>query len=207
MNRSIAVELRRKRPDITGGRPLHVGDLGNGASIGTGIAMALKAPAHAERLHLRNCFHLVDTTVTGDAAYSCRHVNAVGEIGIVGKLVNPNPPHRPAAGEALTNGGQFLAVLLRRRMAVHAGLRGRNVRDGGNLHRGVTVPAVEAKLADVEFMAVRNRLNRTVAHVRVPRGKVVPNERDRQCRNEDARNGRDDREVVPPTGEYLSQCD
>jgi len=207
MDGSFAIELRRKCPDIPGRRPLHVGDLGDGASVGTWVAMAVEAPAHTEGLHLGDDFHLVDTAVAGDTADSSRHVNAVGEIGVVGELVNPNPVHRPAAGKALPNRGELLTVFLRGRVAVHARLGRRNVRDGGNFDRSVTVPAIKTKLADVEFVAVGNRLNRTVPHVRVPRRKVVPDARDRQCRNEDARNGRHDREVVPPTGEYLSQCD
>ena len=90
-------------------------------------------------------------------------------------------------------------------MAIHAGLGGRNVRDVRNLDRGVTVSAIETKLADVEPVAVRNRLNGTVAHVCVPRGKVVPDARDRERRTEDAREGGPDRELVPPGGEDLGQ--
>ena len=88
-------------------------------------------------------------------------------------------------------------------MAVHARLRGRNVRDGRNLDRGVTVAAIETKLADVELVAVRDGLNGTVAHVRVPRGKVVPDARDREHRTEAARDGGHDRELVPPRGKDL----
>ena len=90
-------------------------------------------------------------------------------------------------------------------MAVHAGLRGRNVRDGRNLDRGVTVSAIETKLADVELVAVRDGLNGTVAHVCVPRGKVVPDARDREHRTEAARDGGHDRELVPPGREDLGQ--
>jgi hypothetical protein len=74
-------------------------------------------------------------------------------------------------------------------MAVHAGLGRWNVRDGRGLDRGVTVPAIEAELADVEPVAVWNRLNWLVAHVRIPRRKVVPNAGHRDARNEDACEG------------------
>src|SRR5688572_15062009 len=90
-------------------------------------------------------------------------------------------------------------------MAVHAGLGGRNVRDGGNLDRGVTVAAVETKLADVELVTVRDGLNGAVAHVRVLRGKEVPDARDRESRTETAHDGRHDRESVPPRGKNLGQ--
>ena len=68
-----------------------------GRLYGTGVAVAVEAPAHAERRHLGDRFHLVDAAVAGDAADACRHVRAVGEIGVVGKLVDANPAHRPAA--------------------------------------------------------------------------------------------------------------
>jgi len=88
-------------------------------------------------------------------------------------------------------------------MAVHAGLGRRNVRDGGNLDRGVAIPAIETELADVELMAIRDGLSRTVAHVRVPRRKEVPDARDGDRRDEDAHDGDDDRELVPPCGKNL----
>ena len=169
--------------DVPGRRPLHVGDLRDGASVGTGVAVAVEAPAHAEGRHLGDGFHLVDAAVAGDAADSCRHVRVVGEIGVVGKLVDANPAHRPAALGAFPNRCEQRAVPLHGLMAVHAGLRGRNVRDGRNLDRGVTVSAIETKLADVELVAVRDGLNGTVAHVCVPRGKEVPDARDREHRS------------------------
>jgi hypothetical protein len=81
-------------------------------------------------------------------------------------------------------------------MAVHAGARGWNVRDGRAFDRGVTVAAIETELADVELMAVRDGLNGTVAHVCVPRGKEVPDARDCERRTEAARDGGHDRELV-----------
>ena len=84
-------------------------------------------------------------------------------------------------------------------------LGGRNVRDGRDLDRGVTVAAIETELADVELMAVWDGLNGLVAHVRVPRGKVVPDARDHEDRTEAARDGGHDRELVPPRGEDLGQ--
>ena len=122
----------------------------DGASVGTGVAVAVEAPAHAEGRHLGDRLHLVDAAVAGDAADSCGHVRVMGEVGVVGKLVHANPVHRPAALGAFPNRCELLAVPLHGLMAVHAGLRGRNVRDGRSLDRGVTVSAIETKLADVE---------------------------------------------------------
>src|SRR5207302_7247604 len=66
IDRPFAVEPRREPPDVPGRRPLHVGDLRDGASIETGVAVAVEAPAHAEGLHLGDRFHLVDSAVAGD---------------------------------------------------------------------------------------------------------------------------------------------
>src|SRR5688572_8808777 len=90
-------------------------------------------------------------------------------------------------------------------MAVHAGPRRREVHDGRRLNRGVTVPAIETKLADVELMAVRDRLNGTVADVGVPRRKVVPDARGGECRTENDHDSRHDRKFVPPRGKNLGQ--
>jgi hypothetical protein len=73
------------------------------------------------------------------------------------------------------------------------------------LDRGVAVAAVEAELADVELVAVRNGLDRTVADVGVPRREVVPDARRRDHGAEAAREGGHDRKLVPPGGEYLRQ--
>src|SRR5688572_30618295 len=140
-----------------------------------------------------------------DAADSCRDVGAVVEVGVIGKLVHANPAHRPAARGTFANRCELRAVPHHELMAIHAGLRGRNVRDGRNFDRGVTIPAVEAELTNVEAVAVLDRLVGTVAHVCVPRGKVVPDARDRERRNDDAHEGGHDRELIPPRGEDLGQ--
>ena len=56
-----------------------------------GLAVAIQAPGHAERFDLSDDVHLVDLTVTGDAADSPRHVSAVIEAGVVGEIVDPLP--------------------------------------------------------------------------------------------------------------------
>ena len=69
----------------------------------------------------------------------------------------------------------------------------------------MTVAAIETELADVEPVAVRDGLNGTVAHVCVPRGKEVPDARDREHRTKAARDGGRDRKLVPPGGKDLGQ--
>ena len=167
--------------------------------------MAVETPTHAERRHQRDRFHFVDAAVAGDATHARRQVRAMVEIGVVGKVVDANPAHRPACGSALSNGCKLFAVSLHELMTVHAGLGRGDVRDRGKLDRGVTVPAIETKLADMELVAVGNGLHGTVADVDVPRGKVVPDASGHECRTENARDGGYDRKFVPPGWEDLSQ--
>ena len=176
-----------------------------GRLLGPGLRWQSRHQLMLRGIMLRDRFHLVDSTVTGHTANAGRHVHVVGEIREVRKLVDANPVHRPAAGVAVANRCEFLAVLLHERMAVDAGARRRNVRHGGRLDRGVAVSAIETKLADVELVAVGYGLNGTVAHVGVPRGKGVPDARDRERRTDAACNGGQNRELVPPRRKNLSQ--
>ena len=68
-----------------------------GRLLGPGLRWQSRHQLMLSGRHLRDRFHLVDAAVAGDAADSRRHVRAVGEIGVVGKLVDANPAHRPAA--------------------------------------------------------------------------------------------------------------
>jgi hypothetical protein len=57
----------------------------------------------------------------------------------------------------------------------------------------------------VELVAVGDGLSGLVSHVRVPRREEVPNPRDRERRHDDARDGGDERDLIPPRGEDLGQ--
>lgn len=92
-----------------------------------GIAMALKAECHAERLVMGDHFHFVDLAVTLDAANPSVYVGSVVEVGVIRRLVNPNPRHRITAGIAFTNRSQQRTVGLDLVVAIHAGLRSRDV--------------------------------------------------------------------------------
>jgi hypothetical protein len=69
----------------------------------------------------------------------------------------------------------------------------------------VAIAAVEAELADVEFVAIWNGLNGTIANVRVPRREEVPDARDGENRGQAACDGAEEREFVPPRGKNLGQ--
>src|SRR5688572_30188715 len=124
--------------------------------MGSGVAVTVDAPTHAEGRHLGDRVHLVDAAVARNAADPRSYVRAVMEVGVLRKVVNTNPAHRPAALDTLPNRCQQLAVPHHGLMAVQAGARGRKVRNGRNLNRRVTVSAIETKLADVKPVAVRD---------------------------------------------------
>src|SRR2546425_301459 len=65
---------------IIGSLPIHVENLILGAENRLGIAMALQAPLHQQRIGLKHQRHLVDLTVARRAAYALIDMNAVIEI-------------------------------------------------------------------------------------------------------------------------------
>lgn len=74
--------------------------------------------------------------------------------------MNANPAHRPAARRAFPNRCEHFAVPFHELMAVHAGLCGRNVRDGRNLNRGVTGPGNRDRARRREVCDYRGRAAR-----------------------------------------------
>ena len=66
---------------LIGGRlPTHVGDLIVGPQIFLRIAMAIQTPAHGQLFGLKHEGHLIDLPMTGRAADTLIHVNAMIEI-------------------------------------------------------------------------------------------------------------------------------
>src|SRR3954452_529713 len=100
--------------------PSHVGDLFDRPQIRFRVAMAVQTPAHAERLVLVDLFHLIDPTVTADAANAAGHVGAVVEVGVVGEVVDLHPFDGLARLVALTDWREFGARRPNLAVAVHA---------------------------------------------------------------------------------------
>ena len=75
--------------------------------------------------------------MTGVAAHTLINVNAVIEVHEVRNLVDARPFDRSTAPEALADGFQVSRIGPDLRMAVHAGLGGRNAREA-RLYRRVT---------------------------------------------------------------------
>ena len=110
--------------------------------------------------------HFVDAAMALDAADTFVYMNAMVEIGKLGQVVNPHPCDRHTgsiAGPHRLKGGRSDPNLL---MAVHADLCSRNACKRRRLHRGVTIPTVDAQLADVVSMAKFHRLDSSHSFLR-----------------------------------------
>src|SRR5271154_6644057 len=120
--------------------------------------MATQTPLHLQRFLLIHQRHLVDWTVAGVAAHTLIDMNAVVEINEVRKLVHPRPLQRLASTVAGADGFEQLSIRPDLRVAVHAGLGGRNARETRSLNRSMAVAAVDAESGNVMLMAERRRL-------------------------------------------------
>src|SRR5205807_1440316 len=85
-------------------------------------------------------------------------VDAVVEVDELRQVVDAVPDNGFIGALTLAHRLQHGAVGPDLRMAVHAGARGRQPGEGGLLHGGVAVAAVDAKAGDVVAVAERHRL-------------------------------------------------
>src|ERR1041385_938323 len=116
-------------------------------------AVTAEAPLHLQRFLLVHQRHRVDGAVAGIAADALGDVNAVIEINEVGGRVDPRPLQRLAAAIAGAHRFEQLGIGPDLRVAVHAGLGGRNAGKARSLDRSVAITAVDAQSGDVVLMA------------------------------------------------------
>ncbi len=122
------------------------------------LAMASQAPLHLQRRRLENNRHLIDATMTGRAADSLIHMNAVIEIDVIGKIVNPRPLKRFAGAETCTHWLQIGTIGPNLFMAIHAnGGRG-NSRGRLSFDGSMTITTIDAVVSHMMFMAELNGL-------------------------------------------------
>ena len=182
--------------------PSHVGDLFDRPQVRLRIAMAVQAPAHAERLVLVDLFHLIDPTVTADAADAAGHVGAVVEVGVVRKVVDLHPLDGFARLVALADGRELGARRPDLAVTVHARLRRRDGRVRAVLDGVVAVAAIDAELTGVQRVAVRDRLFGHVADIRRFGGSAVPDQRDQVDRRDSKHDSCDLPSFIGPAREY-----
>jgi hypothetical protein len=90
-------------------------------------------------------------------------------------------------------------------MTVHAGFSGRHVSVRRNINRPVTIATIHAKIAGMQFVAVCNRLIRTIADIRVFRRAIVPKQKNDHNKRTNRAEGGKKRRSIRPTGKKLSQ--
>jgi len=129
------------RPDVTGR-----------------ISVAFQTPFHRERFLAPHQRHGIHLSMTGHTAHSLREMDAVIEIYKVREPVDACPFDGSVVSKAGTDRFQFRTIGPDLRVAIHAGLRGRNSGKRASLYRGVAVPAIDSDVANVMFMAERHRL-------------------------------------------------
>ena len=122
------------------------------------VAVAVEAPLHLQRVLLPHQRHLVDAAVAGRAAHALVHVGAVVEVDEVRQVVDLGPLDGDVGLEARAHRLEGGALVPDLRVAVHAGLGGRDAGVGRLLHRGVAVAAVDAHAAHVMRVAEGHRL-------------------------------------------------
>src|SRR5713226_8276185 len=128
-------------------RPVHGEDLALGPDELLRVAMTLEAPFHVERSNLISQRHEVNATVTGRAANTLVHVNAVIEISEVREVVHPGPLDRLTRSPALADRLQVWTIRPDLRVAIHAGLSRGYAGKAELLNARVTVAAVYAVVA------------------------------------------------------------
>ncbi len=138
--------------------PIHIENLIARAQNRFRVAMAVHAPGHQEGRGLKHQRHLVDLTVTRRAAHALIDVNAVVEVDVIGEAVHANPLDRFIGAITFADRFQVSGVVEQHRMAIHAGLGGRNSSGGGTFHRGMAVTAVDAIVSHVVLVAKLDRL-------------------------------------------------
>jgi hypothetical protein len=133
--------------------PVHVKDLVARTQNRFRVAMAVQAPLHQQRRGLKHQRHLVDLPVTRRAAHAFVDVNAVIEINEVRQAMHADPFDGFIGAETLAHRLQISGVVEQHRVAIHAGLGGRNTGGGGAFHGRMAVTAIDAVVAHVVLMA------------------------------------------------------
>ena len=122
------------------------------------VAVTVQAPLHLERGMLRDERHTVHSPMTDLAAHALVDVDAVVEIDEIGEIVHSRPVDGLVGTETGAHRFQRGTGAPNLRVAVHAGLGGRDVGEAGGFDGRVAIPAIDTESADVVRVAERNRL-------------------------------------------------
>ena len=154
--------------------PAEVGDPVEWTQIRTRIPVTVQTESHAKRLGVIDLVHLVDLTMTVNAAHTPIHVNRVIEVNVVRNFVNLHPRDGLAAQRGVSDNLKPRIFLQNLIVAVHAGRRRRDIGVPTLLYLRVAVATVEAHLIHVDAVWKRHRLDWRIPHPRILRAEVIP---------------------------------
>ena len=138
--------------------PVEIHDFIQGTQMVLGIPVALKTPAHAQRLIVVDDVHFIHATMTTNATDAAVDVQRMIEVSVIRNFVNSFPIHRIAAGPTFSNGRKQRAGCLDLRVAAHARLRRWHIRMRRTFDIRVTVKTRHPQCSRVKFMREWNRL-------------------------------------------------
>lgn len=171
-------------------------------NIGTGIAMAVQAPTHAQRMFLRHDRHLVNSPVTGRTTDTGGNVHAVVEIGVFRQHVHLDPLQRLFPSISGTNRFKCRTVCPDLRMAIHTCCSRRNRCKSCVFDSRVTVSAIQADIASVQLVTKRDRLRRRITGIGEFWRKPVPNRKNNRCGDNWQNHTDHQRYFIRPAGKY-----
>ena len=132
--------------------------------------MALETPLHEQGLCLPRQRHLVHPSMTGDAADTFLHVNAMIKVGEVGQVVHSPPGDRHPSPITLAYRLEHLAFGPDLIVTVHADFCRRHSREVRYFDRDMAVTAVNAQPTHVVLMAELDGLLTRNVNIRDVRG-------------------------------------
>lgn len=161
------------------------------------IAVAIEAPRHKEWLLFGHHRLVGNVAMARRTAHTLRHMDPVVEIDEVGNLINPVPLHRNVVLPAVANWLQAGAVNGNLRVTTHTGLGGGDCSARSLLNRVVTILTLHLEAADMELVAIRNRLrNRHSGFVGEPI-QIDQNTKNRNHQQDDSGDSRPYEQVAP----------
>ena len=87
--------------------------------------MTLQTPLHLQRRGLVNDRHVVNASMTSRTTHTFFYVNAVIEVGVIGKIVDAYPFDRFSSAETRAHGFEVWTISPNLFVTVHARRRGR----------------------------------------------------------------------------------
>ena len=190
---------------IRGRHPFHIGHFAHRAKVRIGLAMAVQTPRHAEGLDLHDFSHFSDIAVAGDAANTGVHMRRVIKNSIIRRFMHLYPFDGRLFGPTLPHGQQLFIFCADQHMTIHACLRGRHIRVRRHIDSPVTIPTIHAKITSVQFVAISNRLVRTITDVRIFGRAIIPEQKNNYNKRTNRAEGGKMGCSIRPTGKKLSQ--